>query len=102
MEYIVNLITSLPPRAATLLSVIIGFILIDDLDADEQAVLGAFIINVGNILTTNAVNQEFLEDRAFDKEFEEVKENVEEIEQLKRDIEALRNQIEQINDKKDN
>lgn len=100
MECIVDLILSLPPKAATLVSVLIGFVLIDDLNADQQEVLGSFIITVGNILAANAINQAYAEDRQFDKEFEEIKDNVEEIDELKKEIKELRELIEKMNNNK--
>lgn len=44
----------LPPRTLTILAVVLGFLMIDDLTAAEQNSLGNFLILVGQVLETNA------------------------------------------------
>lgn len=44
----------LPPRTLTILAVVLGFLMIDDLTAAEQNSLGNFLILIGQVLETNA------------------------------------------------
>lgn len=55
---LISSITSLPPRQFVLLSSLIGIILIDNIDAKDQIILGKFINNIGQtILTAGAQEQ---------------------------------------------
>lgn len=55
---IVSCIISLPPKQYTLLSSVIGILLIDNLDAKEQILLGKFINNIGQTIITSAAQEE--------------------------------------------
>ncbi len=55
---IVSYIISLPPKQYTLLSSVIGLLLIDSLDAKEQLILGKFINNIGQTIITSAAQEE--------------------------------------------
>ncbi len=55
---IVSHIISLPPKQYTLLSSVIGILLIDDLDIKEQFILGKFINNIGQTIITAAAQEE--------------------------------------------
>jgi len=87
MDNIANFIYTLPPKTFTLVATLLGFILIDDLPADKQNVLGNFIILVGQVLATNATQQDYIEGLSPDQEHE----------QMKRDIEKLQEQISKLN-----
>ncbi|MFA5407777.1 MAG: hypothetical protein WC343_03295 [Bacilli bacterium] len=87
MEYIANFIYTLPPKTFTLVSVLLGFILIDDLPADKQNVLGNFIALVGQVISTNATQQDYIDSFSRDEEKE----------QMKKDIEDLRKQLAKLN-----
>ena len=52
---------SLPPRQFALLSSLIGFILIDNLSADELNSLGNFMINTGQTILTAAAQEQLIE-----------------------------------------
>lgn len=45
---------SLPPKQFSLLSSLLGILLIDNLDLDQQNALGNFIVNVGQAILTAA------------------------------------------------
>lgn len=55
---IVSCIISLPPKQYILLSSLIGILLIDNLDAKEQLILGKFINNIGQTIITSAAQEE--------------------------------------------
>lgn len=83
MENLTGFIYSLPPKTFTLVSVLLGFVLIDDLPADKQNSLGNFIILVGQVIATNATQQSYVDNQKPDEEKE----------QMKNDIETLKGQI---------
>ncbi len=51
------------PKTYTLSSMIIGYLLIGDLTANEQNALGNWLENVGQILEGNAAFQQLIEER---------------------------------------
>lgn len=51
------------PRISTLLCSIIGYVLIDDLTANEQNVLGNWLMLIAQILLTNATSQILIESK---------------------------------------
>lgn len=53
---------SLPPRTMTTIAVLLGYLMIDDLTADEQNTLGNFLILIGQVLETNSAQQQLLND----------------------------------------
>ncbi|MEG2457447.1 MAG: hypothetical protein RSB41_00960 [Bacilli bacterium] len=55
------------PRVTTALSALIGYILIDNLTANEQNALGNWIILIGQILVTNSTSQILIENRVNSK-----------------------------------
>jgi hypothetical protein len=83
MRELYNLIFSLPPRSFTIVSIIFGFILIDDLDGYEQNALGDFILSVGQVLITNA-----------SKIFLDENNNLEmKLQEMRREIEILKSMV---------
>ena len=63
MSKIFNNIFNVNPRYSTTISFILGLILIDDLTAPEQNMLGNWIILLGQTILTNASNQNVIESR---------------------------------------
>lgn len=55
---IVSCIISLPPKQYTLLSSLIGILLIEHLDPIEQISLGKFINNIGQTIITSAAQEQ--------------------------------------------
>lgn len=49
-----NIIPNIPPKAFSLSAVIVGYLLIDDLTANEQNALGNWLMLVAQVLCTNA------------------------------------------------
>lgn len=64
------LMKNIPPSINSLTftgsAVVIGFILIDDLTINEQNAVGDWLMLVGQVLQTNASQQQVLEDRQTD------------------------------------
>jgi hypothetical protein len=87
MDNIANFIYNLPPKNLTLLGVLLGFALIDDLSADKQNVLGNFLVLVGQVISTNAAAQDYADGLVPDKEKE----------QMKNDIDNLKKQMAKLN-----
>jgi hypothetical protein len=54
-------ILDLPPRSKTILMFLIGFILIDDLTADQQIAMGNLFLMVGQALITNGTELRLVE-----------------------------------------
>ena len=55
---LISYITSLPPRQFVLLSSLIGILLIDNIDAKDQIILGKFINNIGQTILTAAAQEQ--------------------------------------------
>ena len=49
-----NLIPNIPPKLFSLSAVAVGYLLIDDLTANEQNALGNWLMLVAQVLSTNA------------------------------------------------
>lgn len=54
---------SLPPKQFSLLSSLIGIVLIDNLDTNQQNSLGNFLINVGQAILTSAAQGQLIENK---------------------------------------
>lgn len=61
MKELYNLIFSLPPKQLTLVAVLLGFLLLDDLSANEQNTLGNFLMLIGQVLETSATQMQYLQ-----------------------------------------
>jgi len=83
---------SLPPKQFALLSSIIGILLIDDLDIDQQNALGNFITGIGQTIMTAAAQQQLQENT--DSPNDQI---LNEIENLKNQISLLKKEIENQN-----
>lgn len=58
-----RLIPDVPPITYTLSATIIGFLLIDDMTANEQNALGNWLMLVAQVLCTNAYYQQLEKER---------------------------------------
>lgn len=56
-----NLLDTIPPQSFSLLAALIALLLSENLSADENNVLGNFIVSVGSIMLTIAAQQANLE-----------------------------------------
>lgn len=58
-----NLIPNIPPKAFSGSAVVIGYLLIDDLTANEQNALGNWLMLVAQVLSTNAFYKQVMTER---------------------------------------
>ena len=59
---------SLPPKQFALLSSLIGILLTDNLNPDQQNALGNFIVNIGQVILTSAAQGQLLQDSGSQKQ----------------------------------
>ncbi|MCI8445201.1 MAG: hypothetical protein HFG15_02065 [Bacilli bacterium] len=69
----------LPPRTLTIIAVIFGYLMIDDLTAVEQNSLGNFLMLIGQMLETNSAQQQLFNSKITDKRLEILEKNYEEL-----------------------
>lgn len=55
---LISCIINLPPKQFVLLSTLIGILLVDDIDAKDQIILGKFINNIGQTIFTAAAQEQ--------------------------------------------
>ena len=88
---------NIPPKLFTLSAVALGYLLIDDLTANEQNVVGNWLMLISQILITNAAAQALIERRVhgpiMNTNSKEVKNSYDPI---KYNIESLRNVLKEI------
>ena len=58
-----NLIPNINPKLFSLSAVIVGYLLIDDLTANEQNALGNWLMLTAQVISTNAFYRQVLEER---------------------------------------
>lgn len=58
-----NLLPDIPPKTFTLSATIVGFLLLDDLDAHEQNALGNWLMLVAQVLCTNGFYRQLQDSR---------------------------------------
>lgn len=69
----------LPPRTLTIIAVIFGYLMIDDLTAGEQNSLGNFFMLIGQMLETNAAQQQLFNSKITNQRLEILEKNYEEL-----------------------
>lgn len=75
---------NIPPRQFALLSALLGLLLIDDLDFDEQNSLGNFLVSIGQVLMASSAQGSLQQNKA---QAENEKDNI------KQQIKKLKDQI---------
>ena len=85
---IVSCFFSLPPKQFALLSSLVGLILIENLNLDQQNSLGNFISSVGNFILTSAAQGDTLQSES--KKNDKIRHQ---IEMLKKQISELEEQL---------
>ncbi len=80
---------SIPPKQYALLSFLIGILLADELDIDEQNSLGSFLQSVGQTISMIATQRSLLEnlDDKTDNTQDQIDRLTKQVEQLKKQIE---------------
>ncbi len=59
METIVDIITSIPPKAVPLIAVLFAYLLADELDPDKKEILASFLFVMASIINSLAINEGF-------------------------------------------
>lgn len=97
-----NLIPNIPPKLFSLSAVGVGYLLIDDLTANEQNALGNWLMLVAQVLSTNAFYKQVMTERELYKSSSNKNtsnqnyERDDTIELLKKMIEALESEIQEL------
>ncbi len=95
-----NLIPNVPAKAFSFSAVAVGYLLIDDLTANEQNALGNWLMLVAQVLSTNAFYKQVQQERGLDLNGKKIsQENFsteQEIELLKKMVNALNKEIENL------
>ncbi len=105
-----NLIPNIPPKAFSFSAVIVGYLLIDDMTANEQNALGNWLMLVAQVISTNAFYKQVMSERGMDNS-DEIKKNnninnqnnpnIDEIIMLEKMIKALKQEIENLKNNTD-
>lgn len=95
-----NLIPNIPAKAFSFSAVAVGYLLIDDLTANEQNALGNWLMLMAQVLSTNAFYKQVQQERGRDSSGQNNNQgnwNTErEIEMLKKMVNALNKEIENL------
>ena len=86
-----NLIPNIPPKLFSLSAVAVGYLLIDDLTANEQNALGNWLMLTAQVLCTTAFYQQVQQDRQSQKKTPP--NNSSEVEILEKMLRALEKEI---------
>lgn len=89
-----NLIPNIPPKAFSFSAVIVGYLLIDDMTANEQNALGNWLMLVAQVISTNAYYKQVMTER--NKTNINNNSNIDEIIMLEKMIKALKQEIENL------
>ena len=81
-----NIIPNISPKAFSFSAIVVGYLLIDDLTANEQNALGNWLMLVAQVLCTNAFYKQVLSER-------KIKSSINEEELLQKFIEVISNII---------
>lgn len=96
-----NIIPNVSPKAFSFSAVIVGYLLIDDLTANEQNALGNWLMLVAQVLSTNAFYKQVQQERGNDtsNKCNHGMTNEENIEMLKKMVSALNHEINNLKSK---
>ena len=86
-----NLIPNIPAKAFSFSAIVVGYLLIDDLTANEQNALGNWLMLTAQVLSTNAFYKQVQQERANQNIHNMSTE--ESIEMLKKMVNALNQEI---------
>lgn len=60
------MLPNIPPKLFSFSAVVVGYILIDDLTANEQNALGSWLMLVAQVLSTNAFYRQVMQERGLE------------------------------------
>ena len=93
-----NLIPDISPKLFSASAVVVGFILIDDLTANEQNALGNWLMLTAQVLCTNAFYKQVVEERNPSTQNNNPSEK-DQVEILTKMVNALNKEIESLKEK---
>ena len=91
-----NFIPNVPAKVFSFSAVIVGYLLIDDLTANEQNALGNWLMLVAQVLSTNAFYKQVQAERGLDQSNKKSPSPEETIVMMQKMMEALKREIEDI------
>ncbi len=91
-----NIIPNVSPKAFSFSAVVVGYLLIDDLTANEQNALGNWLMLTAQVLCTNAYYKQVQQERMSSYTNPYQMSNQENIEMLKKMVNALNQEIENL------
>lgn len=96
-----NFIPNVSPKAFSFSAIVVGYLLIDDLTANEQNALGNWLMLTAQVLCTNAFYKQVQQERGnyTDNNGNQKMSNEENIEMLKKMVNALNQEINNLKSK---
>lgn len=91
-----NLIPNVPAKVFSFSAVIVGYLLIDDLTANEQNALGNWLMLVAQVLSTNAFYRQVQAERGLDQSNKKTPTAEETIVMMQKMMQALQKEIDDI------
>lgn len=91
-----NLIPNVPAKVFSFSAVIVGYLLIDDLTANEQNALGNWLMLVAQVLSTNAYYKQVQAERGLDNQQKKAPSPQETIEIMQKMMTAMQQEINNI------
>ena len=95
-----NLIPNISPKAFSFSAVVVGYLLIDDMTANEQNALGNWLMLVAQVISTNAFYKQVMAERGMDNNNNNINNqnnsNINEIIMLEKMIKALKQEIDNL------
>ena len=91
-----NLVPNVPAKVFSFSAVLVGYLLIDDLTANEQNALGNWLMLVAQVLSTNAYYKQVQTERGQDSNSKKTPSPEETIGMMQKMMEALQREIEDI------
>lgn len=91
-----SIIPNISPKAFSFSAIVVGYLLIDDLTANEQNALGNWLMLTAQVLCTNAYYKQVQQERGRDNQKNQAYGNIsteESIEMLKKMVNALNQEI---------
>lgn len=91
-----NIIPNVPAKVFSFSAVIVGYLLIDDLTANEQNALGNWLMLVAQVLSTNAYYKQVQTERGLDQKKQKTPSPEETVAIMQKMMQAMQQEIENI------
>ncbi len=89
-----KLIPNTTPKIFSLSAVLVGYLLIDDMTANEQNALGNWLMLVGQLVSTNAYYAAVVAERKNSNQKDLKEDNIDTLKMLEKMVKALQSEIE--------